>query len=273
MRSPRLAFPIATNVAVGLVIGTLGGLIGLGGAELRLPYLVGVLRLTAHQAVPVNLAISLVTVLAAIPVRLIAMPSLPLASFVWETAAIATGAVVAAWIGTATLKHLSARTLGSIIFILLVVLGAALLIEAAVALTPSGFLPDSLSVRLAAALVIGALIGAISSLLGVAGGEIIIPTLVFAYGAPIKVAGSLSMMISLPTVLTGIIRHAHAGAFSDRSRTREIIVPMGLGAATGAIVGGLLLAITPVAAIKLGLGLILMWSAWKVFGQHGSRKH
>lgn len=127
-----------------MVIGALGGLIGLGGAELRLPYLVGVLKLTAHQAVPVNLAISLITVLAAIPVRLIAMPSLPLTSFLPETVAIAIGAVVAAWLGTAFLKRLSPRTLGSLIFILLLLLGSSMLIEAAVVLTPAGFLPDDL---------------------------------------------------------------------------------------------------------------------------------
>jgi uncharacterized membrane protein YfcA len=47
------------NALVGFVVGVAGGLIGLGGAELRLPYLVGMLRLTPHQAVPINLAVSL----------------------------------------------------------------------------------------------------------------------------------------------------------------------------------------------------------------------
>jgi uncharacterized membrane protein YfcA len=64
----------------------------------------------------------------------------------------------------------------------------------------------------------GFLIGAISNVLGVAGGEVIIPTLVFAYGVPVKSAGSLSMLISLPTVLAGIVRHARAGAFSAGRR-------------------------------------------------------
>ena len=44
----------------------------LGGAELPLPYLVGVVSLTPHQAVPVNLAVSLFTLLA-IAVRLITL--------------------------------------------------------------------------------------------------------------------------------------------------------------------------------------------------------
>jgi hypothetical protein len=39
----------------------LGGLIGLGGAELRLPVLAGPLGYAARQAVPLNLAVSLMT--------------------------------------------------------------------------------------------------------------------------------------------------------------------------------------------------------------------
>ena len=62
----------AIHASVGAAVGVAGGLIGLGGAELRLPYLVGVLKLTAHQAVAVNLAVSLGTILAAIPARWIA---------------------------------------------------------------------------------------------------------------------------------------------------------------------------------------------------------
>jgi uncharacterized membrane protein YfcA len=61
---------IVPTVATGFVVGIAGGLIGLGGAELRLPYLVGVLLLAPRAAVPVNLAVSLLTVLASLPVRL-----------------------------------------------------------------------------------------------------------------------------------------------------------------------------------------------------------
>ncbi len=54
------------NSCVGLLVGVMGGLLGLGGAELRLPYLIGTLRLPPHDAVKVNLAVSLFTVAAGI---------------------------------------------------------------------------------------------------------------------------------------------------------------------------------------------------------------
>jgi len=49
-------------------------MIGLGGAEFRLPLLIAVLGFAALQAVILNKALSLVVVLTAVPARLIAVP-------------------------------------------------------------------------------------------------------------------------------------------------------------------------------------------------------
>jgi uncharacterized protein len=53
----------------GAPIGLLGGLMGLGGAEFRLPVLAGVFGYAARRAVALNLAISLVTVVSALIIR------------------------------------------------------------------------------------------------------------------------------------------------------------------------------------------------------------
>lgn len=50
-------------------IGLLGGLIGLGGAEFRLPVLAGPLGYAARRAVPLNLAVSLITLTASLAIR------------------------------------------------------------------------------------------------------------------------------------------------------------------------------------------------------------
>jgi hypothetical protein len=59
-------------------------------------------------------------------------------------------------------------------------------------------------------------------LLGVAGGEFLIPTFVLLFGADIKLATSLSLAVSLPTMLVGggrtltaLLRARRAG--KDRS--------------------------------------------------------
>jgi uncharacterized membrane protein YfcA len=53
----------------GAMIGTLGGLIGLGGAEFRLPLLIGLFRFAALEAIILNEAMSLVVVASALPFR------------------------------------------------------------------------------------------------------------------------------------------------------------------------------------------------------------
>lgn len=259
------------NALVGLLVGIASGLIGLGGAELRLPYLVGVLGLTAHRAVPVNLVISLLTILAAVPARLWFLPGVSLAPFLAEAFAIATGAIVAAWLGAGWLKALSGTALARLIFVLLVVLGVGLLAEAGLSFESEGFLPTDLPPRIVAGLFFGFLIGAISSVLGVAGGEVIIPTLVFGYGVPIKAAGSLSMLISLPTVLAGMARHARSGTFADRLTMRVIVLPMASGSAVGAVVGSMLAVCAGGGLVKVALGLLLIWSAWMAFARHAGR--
>ncbi len=58
----------------GAVVGVLGGLIGLGGAEFRLPLLIGVFGFAALSAVILNKAMSLIVVAVALPARLAAVP-------------------------------------------------------------------------------------------------------------------------------------------------------------------------------------------------------
>lgn len=54
----------------GTPIGCLGGLIGLGGAEFRLPLLVGIFNYSAHKSVALNLAVSLVTIISSLLFRI-----------------------------------------------------------------------------------------------------------------------------------------------------------------------------------------------------------
>ncbi len=256
------------NSLIGLIVGIAGGLIGLGGAELRLPYLLGTLRLPPHDAVKVNLAVSLFTVAAAIPARLLTLGQQSIGDYLPFVIAIAVGAVTAAYIGAAWLKRLSPSALSRLISVLLLSLGIGLFVEAYIGESAGGLLPENEALRIAAGLFFGFIIGSISSVLGVAGGEVIIPTLLFGYGVTIKVAGSLSMMISLPTVLTGLVRHAVSGFFKDRERFVTLILPMGVASAIGGVIGGLLVGIAPPFALKIGLSCLLIWSSWKVLVKH-----
>jgi hypothetical protein len=54
----------------------------------------------------------------------------------------------------------------------------------------------------------------VAALMGVAGGELLIPTLVLLFGADIKLAGSLSLAVSLPTMIVGFARYSQDRSFT-----------------------------------------------------------
>jgi uncharacterized membrane protein YfcA len=245
-------------------IAILGGLIGLGGAEFRLPVLVGPLRYSPRQAVPLNLAVSIITIAAALVIRSRTLSFVPVTPFAPAILALITGAVIAAWAGTALFSRLSDALLERTILVLLLVIGVALIVEGFLPGGAPALLPGSSIVWIVAGVLFGLGIGSVSSLLGVAGGEVIIPTLIFAYGADIKTAGTASLLISLPTVAVGITRYARQWAYAW-SALALTVAPIGLGSVLGAVIGGLLVGSVPAAILKLGLGVILILSAWHTF--------
>ncbi|MFE5730186.1 TSUP family transporter [Streptomyces sp. NPDC056528] len=83
----------------GAAIGTLGGMIGLGGAEFRLPLLIGLFGFAALSAVILNKAMSLVVVLVALPARLAAVPAAEAAAR-WPVGVnLPAGSLLGAWAG------------------------------------------------------------------------------------------------------------------------------------------------------------------------------
>ena len=275
-RIPGMKSPPALNRSSGLAfvyaapIGVLGSLIGLGGAEFRLPVLVGPLGYVARQAIPLNLAISLVTLAVSLAIRINALSAAPLAPLAPGIAAMIAGAVVAAFFGPALAGRLSDEKLERVILVLLVAIGVLLIIEAFLPKQLPPLLPDKRAWHIVAGILFGLMIGLVSSLLGVAGGELIIPTLVFAFGADIKTAGTAILIVSLPTVIVGVARYAMRGAFDNRKDLTGTIMPMSLGSVIGALTGGLLVGILPAAVLKVVLGVILNISAWRIFRHHAA---
>ncbi len=237
----------------------------MGGAEFRLPVLAGPLHYSAKQSVPLNLAISLITVASALAIRSSAFPLQEIGSLMPIILAMIFGAVFAAFFGANYASRVSEIWLKKLILVLLVAIGVALIVEAFLSNQGTGFIPDVTIWRILSAILFGLLIGSVSSLLGVAGGEMIIPTLIFAYGAGVKIAGTAGLLVSLPTIIIGLIGYARRGAFSEKRVFKETVIPMGVGSIIGAIIGGLLLGIVSSQILKIVLGLILIVSAFRIF--------
>lgn len=252
----------------GSLIGTLGGLIGLGGAEFRLPVLVGVFRLGTLEAVILNKAMSLVVVAAALLFRGCTIAPGTLADHLDVVLNLLAGSLIGAWWAAGHAITLPRQWLNRIILVLLVGLSLVMLSEAWAGVREvSTPLIEAGPLRFVAGLVAGLGIGMVAALLGVAGGELLIPAIVLLYGLDIKLAGSLSLMVSLPTMIVGFARYTRADAFQVLHEERPLMGWMVGGSILGAAIGGLLLGLVPTGWLMGLLGVVLMVSAIKTF-QH-----
>jgi uncharacterized membrane protein YfcA len=247
----------------GAVIGTLGGLIGLGGAEFRLPLLIGLFGFAALEAVIINKATSLIVVTSALIFRSQAVPVAQVLAHGNVILTLLAGSLLGAWFGADLATRLSARTLYRVIAILLVGIAAVLLLTHDASAPSSPMFSGPLLTT--AGIGAGFIIGVVASFLGVAGGELLIPTLVLLFGLEIKLAGSVSLAVSLPTMIVGFARYSRDRSFAILARYPRFVVAMGLGSIVGALAGGLLLGVVPGAVLLPLLAAILLISAYKVW--------
>lgn len=246
----------------GCVIGTLGGLIGLGGAEFRLPLLIGPFGFAALDAVILNKAMSLVVVATALPFRSQTIPWSLMAAHWMAIVNLLAGSLGGAWFGAGWALRLRTAALYRILAGLLVMIGLILLL----AHSPEAQAPLLGGVAQAiAGVVAGFGIGVVASLMGVAGGELLIPTLVLLFAVEIKLAGSLSLMVSLPTMIVAFTRYSRDQSFQVLGRNLPFVLTMAAGSALGSWIGGRLLGVVATEVLIPGLSVILLLSAINVW--------
>jgi uncharacterized membrane protein YfcA len=112
----------------GAIIGALGGLIGLGGAEFRLPLLIGAFRFPPLQAVILNKAMSLIVVASALPFRAAAVPFASIAAHWPEIVNLLAGSLLGAWFGAGWATKLASQTLYRVIAIMLLLIAVVLML-------------------------------------------------------------------------------------------------------------------------------------------------
>ncbi|MGJ4957423.1 sulfite exporter TauE/SafE family protein [Bradyrhizobium sp. HKCCYLRH2015] len=257
MRSNPAAF------GSGAAIGTIGGLIGLGGAEFRLPLLISAFKFRGLEAVILNKATSLVVVATALPFRARSVPFAAIGAHWPIILNLLAGSLIGAYVGASWATRLKSETLYKIIAVLLVVIAGVLLFahDATTATMP----PLTGAYLIIAGAVAGFAIGVVASLLGVAGGEFLIPTLILLFGADVKLAGSLSLAVSLPTMVVGFARYSRDQSFSALRANWPFMLAMAAGSMLGTFIGAFLLGSVPSAILLPGLAAILVISAVKVW--------
>lgn len=243
-------------------MGALGGLIGLGGAEFRLPLLIGIFGFAALQAVILNKAMSLIVVLTALPARLAVVPFSDVLDRWQVIVNLLAGTLVGAWAGASWAVRMRATTLYRLLAVLLVLIAAALLASHT---GEVGSLDLSQTERIPAGVVAGFGIGVVAAVMGVAGGELLIPTIVLLYALDIKLAGSISLAVSLPTMLVAFARYSRDGSFEVLRQNKRFVALMAAGSISGTVLGGLAVGIVPEAVLIPLLCAVLLISSYKVW--------
>jgi uncharacterized membrane protein YfcA len=219
-RTPAALAPIAV---VGLLAGFLAGVFGVGGGILIVPGLVLLAHMNQRLAHGTSLA-------AVVPISIASLVSYAAHGNVDWTAAgwLAIGAVGGAVIGTHLLHVLPHRTL-AIVFIVVLVVSALRLFLAADA-DGRGDLTVASAI---AFVVVGLVTGILAGLLGVGGGIIMVPAMIFFFGIEPVVAKGTSAAVIIAAALMGTWRNRA----NDNTDLRAAAVIGASGIVTAAIGG------------------------------------
>lgn len=244
----------------GLLIGVVAGLLGVGGGEFRLPVLIVLLGFPIAIAAAANLVIGILTVTVGLATRLLMGVFDP--GTISLIVAMSVGSIFGAYWGAALTAKVKEKYLKYAVGVLLIGLGLKM-IHGALVPEPAGGLIVAYSMEmLVFGAVLGLLIGVVCGSLGVAGGELRIPPLIYLFGQSIKMAGTTSLAVSIPAVATGALKHKRMGHLS-----RDVIytcIAMGIPSVIGAYVGASLVLIAGETFLKMLLGVILLLAVVRI---------
>ncbi|WEK12529.1 MAG: sulfite exporter TauE/SafE family protein [Candidatus Microbacterium phytovorans] len=198
-RTPRY---VLSCLGIGLAAGLLSGLFGVGGGTVIVPMLLLLLHMDQRLAAGTSLA-------AIVPTATVGVVSYAIhGSVAWVPAVIlAAGAVIGAQVGTWLLARLPQNALrwGFVGFLVVVIVMLFVVVpsrDAELTLTWGvGF-------GLAA---LGVFTGIMAGLLGVGGGVIVVPALMFLFGTSDLIAKGTSLLMMIPTALSGTIGNLRRG--------------------------------------------------------------
>jgi uncharacterized membrane protein YfcA len=237
----------------GILIGAAAGMIGIGGGEFRIPVLLHVLHL------PVRIAAGANTIIGLAVVALAAVRRLP--AHEWEegqalvAGTMAVASLAGAWLGAKLANCVPVKPLKAFVITYLMLVGTWMVTEAFLHADYVLLDPTGLAQFLLAATT-GFAIAAVSGSLGVAGGEMRIPALMYLFALPIKQAGTVSLIVSIPTLAASAVAYRSMGHIPNRVLAVSAI--MGAGSLIGVLLGAALLPYVDKHLLKGVLGAILL---------------
>ena len=235
--------------------GILSGLVGLGGAELRIPFVLYALNVPLHEMVAANLLMSLLVSSTNFALR--ARVGLLSTNAVIISLSMILGSLIGAFLGASLSRRITERKMKAFIAIVLTIVVIRLIV---------GFLGTTQTIpssspsllELAMSAVFGLMIGGIAGSIGVAGGEFQIPVLTYIFGLSIKIAGTASQLVSIPTIIVALLKHGSRGFLSGRAL--RISALMGTASVLGVIASIPILENSNERIVELAFAAILLYT-------------
>ncbi|TQL47213.1 hypothetical protein FB562_0265 [Homoserinimonas aerilata] len=209
---------------IGLIVGFFSGLFGVGGGIILVPLLVLSLHYQQRQASGVSLAAVLPSAVAG----MIGYASRGEVDWV-AGLVLAAGAVCGSLLGTWLLHRLPQKLLRWMFIVFLIAVAIRMLF-----LVPDrGAELEFTPLIIGGLLLLGLVTGILSGLLGIGGGVVVVPALMLLFGVGDLVAKGTSLLMMIPTAITGTLANARRGNVD--LRTSAIIGLLAIPASFGGV--------------------------------------
>ena len=243
--------------AIGLLVGFFSGLFGVGGGVILVPLLVLTLGFSQRLAAGTSLAAVLPTAVAGL------IGYAAIGSVDWVAGVVlAVGAIAGSLIGTWLMHRIPQRLLRWIFVAFLAIVAVRMLF-----LVPDRAADLDFGVgTVVGLLVLGAVTGILSGLLGIGGGVIVVPALMLLFGVGDLVAKGTSLLMMVPTAVTGTLANSRRGNVDLRAAAiiGLLAIPASFGGVAVSVLLPPALGSALFALLLVYCALQLGWNAWRL---------
>ena len=241
-------------LAFGLLIGLILGMVGGGGAVLAVPALVYAVGLGVHEATTASLAV------VAAGAATGAVGQARRGAVCWSSAAwFAVAASAGSIVGTVANRALGGSALLLLFSAVMLLAAHATWQRAGSPACAAGGCPKA---RAGVLLPAGLLVGALTGLVGVGGGFVVVPALAIGLSFGMREAMGTSMVIVAIVSLCGLLAHLAAGSHLDV----PVAAAMGGAAVAGALLGPRFADRVSTRALGQGFAVLVVFVALGVAG-------
>ena len=241
-------------ILIGALTGLLSGLLGIGGAAILVPGMVDLLGMSQHRATGTSLFVIIPTAFVA------AIVYAQGGQMDWSLAALfSVTAVLGATLGARATGRSSGANLRRLFGLFLLFVAARTLIPGGGADPGRPFQADLLTQSpawTAAEGLLGQVAGFLSGLLGIGGGQVLTPGMVFLFDFPQKLAQGISIAFIVPTAISGALTHYRRGNVDPQ--VGVLLMPASI---LTSLLGAWIAQRADASNLRLGFGIFLIYAA------------